>query len=76
MTFKTVPQTITAYQTIDGQIFSNITDATNHQNLLEFEKWYNANKLYGRYEGSQIEFEEFIRWFTEHKEWLNQFFPL
>jgi hypothetical protein len=76
MTFKRVPKTVAAYQTDDHKLFFNITDATKHQNLLDFEKWYNNNKLYGRYEGSQIEFEEFIRWFTEHKEWLNQFFPL
>lgn len=76
MILKRVPTKITAYQTDDGQIFSNVTDATNHQNMLEFEQWYNNNKLYGRYEGSTIEFEEFIQWFKEHKEWLNQFFPL
>jgi hypothetical protein len=76
MTFKTVPKPITAYQTDDGQIFSNITDATNHQNMLEFEKWYNANKIYGRYEGCTIEFKELVQWFKEHKDYLNQFFPL
>jgi len=76
MIFKTVPRTVVAYQTEDGKIFSDVKDATNHQNLLEFENWYNANKIYGRYEGCKIEFEEFVQWLKEHKDYLNQFFPL
>lgn len=76
MIFKTVPRTVVAYQTEDEKIFSDVKDATNHQNLLEFKNWYNDNKIYGRYGGCKIEFEEFVQWLKEHKDYINQFFPL
>jgi hypothetical protein len=64
------PITIECYQASDGSIWRSITDAQAREDLLEFKAWYESNKLCGRYEGSSVEFADFLEWLIENKAFL------
>ena len=55
------------YEANDGKIFDLIEEAIAHDNLLEMDKWYEENKLYGNFEGCKIEWETFLEWAKENK---------
>lgn len=56
------------YEAKDGSLFDKKENALARDRLLELEEWYEGNKLYGRYEGCRIEWEDFIEWLKVNKE--------
>ena len=56
------------YEANDGSIHYTEKEAKNRDKLLELEEWYEENKLFGRFDGCKIEWEDLIEWISENKE--------
>lgn len=64
---------VTCFKAKDGTVFEKEEDAARHELRLDFRAWYEANKIYGRCEGSQIEAKEMESWIIEHAARLHNF---
>ncbi len=62
------PETVTAYRTSDGALFSSLEQANLHQAKLDFGLWYAANALDGNYAGSKVSTETLFAWLFEHRD--------
>ena len=58
---------VTKIETIDGRLFDTVHEAREHEQFVEFSKWYEDNKIYGSYEGCKIEWEDFWEWVKENR---------
>ena len=56
------------YKTSDGLLFEDKQQAALHEQKLEFRQWYQQNKLYGRYEGSDIDIKNLDEWLKVNAE--------
>ena len=68
-TLDSIPTAI-RYLSKDGKEHKTVQAAINHNKLIELCKWYEGNKIYGRYEGCRIEWEDFIEWCNDNKKEL------
>ena len=56
----------TIYVTRDGREFMNKKDAQCHEAGLDFEEWYEDEKLYGSYDGSSVHADDVLDWLRTH----------
>lgn len=56
----------------DGTEFDNKVACLHYEELVELAEWYEGNELYGRYEGSDVEWTEFIQWISDNTEKVSQ----
>ncbi len=63
---------LTVYKTADGKYFEDEKQAQAHADFLALQNWYEENKLYGMYEGSRIDWHEFIEWFMANLSQMEQ----
>lgn len=61
------------YETSDGEVFATKAEAESHEAKLEFEKWYEDNKLFGIYAGSYVEFDDLMDWLEENSSIIKKF---
>jgi len=59
---------VVKYEADDGTVFDTAEEAKVHEKLLDIRHNYEFNKLYGKYEGSSVEFEGLIAWFDDNLE--------
>lgn len=59
---------VSAYETSDGTVFKDITDATAYQSELDFEHWYQTNYLLGNFAGSKVELQDMKDWLKSNKD--------
>ena len=58
---------IHAYQTSDGMVFTDKEKAIRREVDIDFEKWYDDNKLYGNTDGSYADSSDVIDWIRINK---------
>ncbi len=63
---------VTKFEADDGTIFDTEKAAMAHDRLCCIRKWYASHMLYGNYEGSRIEWEDFLEWCAQHKRELKE----
>lgn len=66
-------QKVTAFKTTDGQIHEDEQLAFKHQNKIDFQRWYEEERLYGNYAGSRVEFDELVNWLQTNKAEVRKF---
>jgi hypothetical protein len=58
---------VTCYESADGTLFRDPSEAVARDISLDFREWYENNKLYGRYAGSSVEFREIADWLSNNR---------
>ncbi len=61
---------VVKFEADDGTVYDTEAEAVAHDNRLSLSVWYEDNKLYGQWEGSQISWHDFLDWCTTHKDKL------
>lgn len=57
---------VPAFKTSDGVLFENEVDAKKHQGVLDFEAWYEENKIYGEY-GYTVDCSSIKEWLLDNR---------
>lgn len=57
---------ITCFETSDGKIFQTKDQALTNKAKIDFEQWYENNKLYGRY-SERVDAIDVMTWLVENK---------
>lgn len=55
------------YECTDGKAYKTRSEATQHQKDIDFEKWYDENRLYGDRDGAYVICEDLVHWLNENK---------
>lgn len=63
---------VTKFEANDGRIFDTEEAALAHEKLNALSEWYYDNKLYGKYEGSHIDWDDFLEWIEKHNDKLKE----
>ena len=58
---------IIKYISNNGKEFNIEEEALAEDEIYKVESWYEKHKLYGRFEGCKIEWEDFIEWLTDNQ---------
>lgn len=61
-------ESIPAYKTRDGKVFEDLTEALQHETVLEFSDWYSEHTLYGNYGGSYVDIGYLLDWLTDNRD--------
>ena len=58
---------ITVYEANDGTVFETPEGAQAHDKLINLEKWYEEDPLYGRTDGSKVYWEDLLDWARDNR---------
>lgn len=56
-----------SYKTSDEKVFEDEQKAKEHQCYINYQNWYEDNKLYGNYAGSYANFDDLVEWLKENE---------
>lgn len=56
------------FEANDGTPFNTSKQALNHDTMLQFEQWYEKNKLYGNVGGSHVDWDDLFEWLEDNSE--------
>ena len=59
---------VECYKTSDGELFMCHINAEHHENVIEFDEWYEGSPLLGNYAGSQVDLDEMKSFLYNNKE--------
>jgi hypothetical protein len=59
------------FVTSDGQEFKTQEKAMNYKTLMDLAEQYEDDPIYGRIEGSRIDWEDFLEWCRDHEKLLS-----
>ena len=57
---------VNSYKASDGALFSSRAEAEIHQEGLDFDVWYQGNRLCGNYAGSSVDINCLKEWLYDN----------
>lgn len=73
------PQLVNRFQTSDGKLFENVSEANDHEEFLAFKSWYFDDKREGTVNilesgrENTVNPSDLFTWLSDHKEILRNF---
>lgn len=58
------------FEANDERHFNTPEQALNHDTILQFEQWYEKNKLYGNVGGSRVDWDDLFEWLEDNSEMI------